>query len=61
MPGGHASFLHLCKVWPSHFRPVQHSYLSSNGRRVARPLLQFSSDHPLLAFKFEKELSEHMD
>ena len=58
MPGEQAPFLHLCKVWPSYLRPVQSSHLSSNGRRVARPLLQFSSDHPLLAFKFEKALSE---
>ena len=61
MPGEHAPFLNLCQVWPSHLRPVQYSHLSSKGRKVAKPLLQFSIDHRLLAFKFEKELSERVD
>ena len=58
---GHVPFLHLWKVWPSYLRPLQHSRLSSEGGRVAPHLLQFSSDHPLLTFDFEKALSERVD
>ena len=61
MPAERAPFLPLCKVWPSHLRPVQCSHLSSEGGRVARPILQFSSDRPVLALKVEKALSERVD
>ena len=61
MPVEHAPFLSLCKVRPSLYRSVQCSRLSSEGRRVTHPLLQFSSDCPLLAFKFEKALSKRVD
>ena len=61
MPAERASFLPLRTVWPRHRRLVQLSRRPSEGGRVARPLLRFSSDRPLLAFKVEKALCERVD
>ena len=61
MPAERAPFLPLCKVWPSHLRPMHCSHLSSEGGRATLPILQFSSDRPLLALKTEKALSKSVD
>lgn len=74
LPGRFSSDVHgvpLCQESMPHFSICAKSGQATSGlcsihicpakEGRSKPLLQFSIDHRLLAFKFEKELSERVD